>query len=111
MSVEDLISDDDTVIAMTNLGYTSRDCPWTISRARTAAARGSEGMQTIDEDFIEDLHDHEPSLHHVLYDHGTLLPDQGVRDPSRQEEQPAKSTIVNLYSFRQEKRSGGDPDA
>ena len=46
-------------------------------------------MQTIDEGLHRgSSHDHEPSLHHVLYEHGTLLPDQGVRDPRGRQNSP-----------------------
>ena len=52
MSVEDLISDDDTVIAMTNLGYIKR---MSVDNFKNRGGKGIKGMQTIDEDFIEDL--------------------------------------------------------
>ena len=54
MSVEDLISDDDTVIAMTNLGYIKRMSVDNFKR-QNRGGKGIKGMQTIDEDFIEDL--------------------------------------------------------
>ncbi len=51
---EDLIPDENTVIAMTHLGYIKR---MTIDNFRTQnrGGRGIKGMQTIDEDYIEDL--------------------------------------------------------
>ena len=51
---EDLIPDENTVIAMTHLGYIKR---MTIDNFKTQnrGGRGIKGMQTIDEDYIEDL--------------------------------------------------------
>ena len=54
MSVEDLISDDDTVIAMTNLGYIKRMSVDNF-KSQNRGGKGIKGMQNIDEDFIEDL--------------------------------------------------------
>ena len=54
MSVEDLISDDDTVIAMTNLGYIKRMSVDNF-KSQNRGGKGIKGMQTIDEDFIKDL--------------------------------------------------------
>ena len=54
MSVEDLISDDDTVIVMTNLGYIKRMSVDNF-KSQNRGGKGIKGMQTIDEDFIEDL--------------------------------------------------------
>ncbi len=54
MSVEDLISDDDTVIAMTNLGYIKRMSVDNF-KSQNRGGKGIKGMQTIEEDFIEDL--------------------------------------------------------
>ena len=51
---EDLIPNENTVIAMTSLGYIKR---MTIDnfRAQNRGGRGIKGMQTIDNDYIEDL--------------------------------------------------------
>ena len=54
MSVEDLISDDDTVIAMTNLGYIKRMSVDNF-KSQNRGGKGIKGMQTIDEDYIEEL--------------------------------------------------------
>ena len=54
MSVEDLISDDDTVIAMTNLGYIKRMSVDNF-KSQNRGGKGIKGMQTIDAAFIEDL--------------------------------------------------------
>ena len=54
ISIEDMIPLDNTVIAMTNLGYIKR---MTVDnfKAQNRGGKGIKGMQTIDEDFIEDL--------------------------------------------------------
>ncbi|MBE5961493.1 MAG: DNA gyrase subunit A [Lachnospiraceae bacterium] len=54
ISMEDLIPDEPTVIAMTRLGYIKR---MTIDnfKSQNRGGKGIKGMQTIDEDFIEDL--------------------------------------------------------
>ena len=54
MSMEDLIPDEDTVIAMTNLGYIKRMSVDNF-KSQNRGGKGIKGMQTIDEDFIEDL--------------------------------------------------------
>ena len=54
MSVEDLIPDDDTVIAMTHLGYIKR-MDIDNFKAQNRGGKGIKGMQTIEEDYIEDL--------------------------------------------------------
>ena len=54
MSMEDLIPDEDTVIAMTNLGYIKRMSVDNF-HSQNRGGKGIKGMQTIDEDFIEDL--------------------------------------------------------
>jgi len=54
MSVEDLIPDDDAVIAMTNLGYIKRMSVDNF-KSQNRGGKGIKGMQTIEEDFIEDL--------------------------------------------------------
>ena len=54
INMEDLIPDESTVIAMTNLGYIKR---MTLDnfKSQNRGGRGIKGMQTIDEDYIEDL--------------------------------------------------------
>ncbi len=54
ISMEDLIPNENTVIAMTKLGYIKR---MTIDnfKSQHRGGKGIKGMQTIDEDFIEDL--------------------------------------------------------
>jgi DNA gyrase subunit A len=54
ISMEDLIPRDNTIIAMTNLGYIKR---MTVDnfKSQNRGGKGIKGMQTIEEDFIEDL--------------------------------------------------------
>ena len=54
MSMEDLIPDEDTVIAMTHLGYIKR-LDVDNFRSQNRGGKGIKGMQTIEEDYIEDL--------------------------------------------------------
>lgn len=64
ISMEDLISKENTVIAMTNLGYIKR---MTVDnfKAQNRGGKGIKGMQTIEDDFIEDLL--MTTTHHHLY--------------------------------------------
>ena len=54
ISMEDLIPNENTVIAMTNLGYIKR---MTVDnfKSQNRGGKGIKGMQTIEDDFIEDL--------------------------------------------------------
>lgn len=54
ISMEDLIPNENTVIAMTKLGYIKR---MTVDnfKSQHRGGKGIKGMQTIEEDFIEDL--------------------------------------------------------
>ncbi len=54
ISMEDMIPRDNTIIAMTNLGYIKR---MTVDnfKSQNRGGKGIKGMQTIEEDFIADL--------------------------------------------------------
>lgn len=54
ISMEDLIPRDNTVIAMTSLGYVKR---MTVDnfKSQNRGGKGIKGMQTIEDDYIEDL--------------------------------------------------------
>lgn len=54
ISMEDLIPNENTIIAMTHLGYIKR---MTVDnfKSQNRGGKGIKGMQTIDEDYIEDL--------------------------------------------------------
>ena len=54
ISMEDMIPNESTVITMTNLGYTKRMTPDNF-RSQNRGGRGIKGMQTIDDDYIEDI--------------------------------------------------------
>ncbi len=54
MSVEDLIAEENTIIAMTNLGYIKRMSQNNF-KSQHRGGKGIKGMQTIEEDYIEDL--------------------------------------------------------
>ena len=54
LSDEDLIPEEDTVVAMTNLGYIKR---MTVDnfKSENRGGKGIKGMQTIDKDFMKDM--------------------------------------------------------
>ncbi len=54
ISMEDLIPNENTILAMTNLGYIKR---MTVDnfRSQNRGGKGIKGMQTIEDDYIEDL--------------------------------------------------------
>ena len=54
MSAEDLIPDEDVVVAMTNLGYIKRMSSDNF-KSQNRGGKGIKGMQTIEEDYIEEL--------------------------------------------------------
>ena len=106
-----LISDDDTVIAMTNLGYIKRMSVDNF-KSQNRGGKGIKGMQTIDEDFIEDLlmtTNHQ--LYHVLHEHRTMLPDQGLRDPGGRKNSPRNGYREPFTAPAGRKGHSGDPDA
>ena len=63
ISMEDLIPEEDVVIAMTNLGYIKR-MTMDNFRSQNRGGKGVKGMQTINDDYIEDLM--MTSTHHYL---------------------------------------------
>ncbi len=54
ISMEDLIPNENTVVAMTKLGYIKRMSVDNF-KSQNRGGKGIKGMQTIDEDYIEDL--------------------------------------------------------
>ena len=54
MSAEDLIPDDDIVVTMTNFGYIKRMSSDNF-KSQNRGGKGIKGMQTIEEEYIEDL--------------------------------------------------------
>ena len=63
ISMEDLIPKEDTLIAMTSLGYIKR---MTIDnfKSQNRGGKGIKGMQTIEEDYIEDMF--MTTTHHMI---------------------------------------------
>ena len=54
ISMDDMVRNESTVITMTNLGYIKRMTPDNF-RSQNRGGRGIKGMQTIDDDYIEDI--------------------------------------------------------
>ena len=63
ITTEDLIPDENVVITMTHLGYIKRMTPENF-RSQNRGGKGIKGMQTIDDDYIEELL--MTSTHHYL---------------------------------------------
>ena len=65
ITMEDLIPDENTVIAMTNLGYIKR---MTVDnfKSQHRGGKGIKGMQTINDDFIKDLM-MTTTHHHIMF--------------------------------------------
>ena len=63
ITTEDLIPDENVVITMTKLGYIKRMTPDNF-RSQNRGGKGIKGMQTIDDDYIEELL--MTSTHHYL---------------------------------------------
>ena len=78
---EDLIKDESTVITMTHLGYIKR---MTVDnfRAQNRGGKGIKGMQTIEDDFIEDIL-MTTTMHRILFftSHGRVFCLKGYRIP------------------------------
>ena len=80
ISMEDLIPVTNTVIAMTKLGYIKR-MSLDNFRAQNRGGKGIKGMETIDEDYIEELFDDDfPSLHDVLYQYRPCIQNESLRN-------------------------------
>lgn len=63
ISMEDLIPDESTVITMTNLGYIKRMTPDNF-KSQNRGGKGIKGMQTIEDDYIEDIL--MTTTHHII---------------------------------------------
>lgn len=77
ISTEDLIPRENTVITMTKLGYIKR---MTVDnfRSQNRGGRGIKGMQTLEDDYIEELDDNYPSLSDVLYKYRKGISSEGI---------------------------------
>ncbi|MEM1244787.1 MAG: DNA gyrase subunit A [Acidobacteriota bacterium] len=54
ISIEDMIADEDMVITVTNSGYIKRS-PLALYRAQNRGGKGRKGMETKEEDFVENV--------------------------------------------------------
>lgn len=63
LSVEDLIQEEDMVVAISHRGYIKRN-PISIYRAQRRGGKGKSGMTTREEDFVEDIF--VASTHHYI---------------------------------------------
>lgn len=103
ISMEDMIPVENTVIAMTKLGYIKR---MTIDnfKSQHRGGKGIKGMQTIDEDFIEDLF--MTSTHHYIMfftNSGKVYRLKGYEIP--ESGRTARGTaIINLLQLQPEEK-------
>lgn len=75
ISMEDLIPKENIVITMTKLGYIKRMSDDTF-KAQNRGGKGIKGMQTLVEDYVEELfNDEYTPLHYVLYEHPDVSTD------------------------------------
>lgn len=103
LTIEDLIPQEDTVIAMTKLGYIKR---MTIDnfKSQNRGGKGIKGMQTIDEDFIEELF-MTTTHHYIMFftNLGRVYRLKGYEIP--ESSRTARGTaIVNLLQLQPEER-------
>ena len=98
ITTEDLIPDENVVITMTHLGYIKRMTPDNF-RSQNRGGKGIKGMQTIDDDYIEELL--MTSTHHYLMfftNQGRVYRLKGYESPEAS--RTARGTaIVNLLQL------------
>ena len=110
ITTEDLIPDENVVITMTHLGYIKRMTPDNF-RSQNRGGKGIKGMQTIDDDYIEELL--MTSTHHYLMfftNQGRVYRLKGYEIPEAS--RTARGTaIINLLQLMPgEKITASDPD-
>lgn len=103
ISTEDLIPDENTVIAMTRLGYIKR---MTVDnfKSQHRGGKGIKGMQTLEEDFIEELF-MTTTHHYILFftNKGRVYRLKAYEIP--ESSRTARGTaIVNLLQLQPEER-------
>lgn len=103
ITIEDLIPREDTVIAMTKLGYIKR---MTIDnfKSQNRGGKGIKGMHTIDEDFIEELF-MTTTHHYIMFftNSGRVYRLKGYEIP--ESSRTARGTaIVNLLQLQPSER-------
>jgi DNA gyrase subunit A len=103
LSMEDLIPQEEVIIARTNMGYIKRMTPDNF-KSQHRGGKGIKGMQTIDEDFIEDLF--MTNTHHSL----TFFTNQGRAYKLKAYEIPESgrtsrgTAIINLLQLQPEEQ-------
>ena len=109
ITTEDLIPDENVVITMTHLGYIKRMTPDNF-RSQNRGGKGIKGMQTIDDDYIEELL--MTSTHHYLMfftNQGRVYRLKGYEIPEAS--RTARGTaIINLLQLMPGEDHGSDPD-
>ena len=98
ITMEDLIPNENTVIAMTSLGYVKR---MTVDnfRSQNRGGRGITGMKTIEDDYIEDLlmcQTHQPILFFTNYGRVYMMKAYEIPEGSRNSRGVA---IINLLQL------------
>ena len=100
---EDFISDDDVVITSTSLGYIKRMSPEHFHQ-QNRGGKGIKGMQTIENDYIEDLF-MTTNHHYVMFftNQGRLFRIKGYEIPEAS--RTARGTaLVNLLSLQENEK-------
>ena len=100
---EDFISDDDVVITSTSLGYIKRMSPENFHQ-QNRGGKGIKGMQTIENDYIEDLF-MTTNHHYVMFftNQGRIFRIKGYEIPEAS--RTARGTaLVNLLSLQENEK-------
>ncbi|MFQ6054775.1 MAG: DNA gyrase C-terminal beta-propeller domain-containing protein, partial [Methanosarcinales archaeon] len=110
LEIEDLISDEDVVITITNSGYIKR-IPVSEYRRQRRGGKGVIGMQTKSEDFVESLFI-ASTLDNILFftDKGKVYSLKGYEIPTGSKSSRGKA-IVNLINLSNEKITATVPVA
>ena len=93
LSMEDLIPRENTVITMTKLGYIKR---MTVDnfRSQNRGGKGIKGMQTIEDDYIEEDEEQQPASTSAFDSAPTLTPQASTTAPAASSpEEPPASTL------------------
>ena len=100
---EDFISDDDVVITSTSLGYIKRMSPEHFHQ-QNRGGKGIKGMQTIENDYIEDLF-MTTNHHHILFftNQGRVFRIKGYEIPEASRTSRG-TALVNLLSLQENEK-------
>ena len=109
ISMEDLIPVTNTVIAMTKLGYIKR-MSLDNFRAQNRGGKGIKGMETIDEDYIEELL-MTTSHHYMMFftNTGRVYRMKAYEIPKRAEPREVLQSLT-CCSFSRERNYRSDPN-